>query len=228
MAANITVTLKIRHDTADNWRDRNPVLQLGEYGLEEDTFLIKIGDGTSQWNNLRYLNKLDSEYFTYTANGELTFSSSFNEVLSEIIEKQSSTEQLTITNAPVEGTDAANKQYVDEAIAAVGHLKKEIVVGPISNVVNPDEDTIYLVQSGSHYIEYYLINNQLTPIGAAGGSSSGALMPATSSELGGVLSSNADNQIAVTVEGFMTLNRVSTSLLYVPDGDTLTLDGGNA
>ena len=36
------------------------------------------------------------------------------------------------------------------------------------------------------------------------------------------------NKIVVDNSGFMTLNRVSTTLLYVPDGDTLILEGGNS
>jgi len=64
----------------------------------------------------------------------------------------------------------------------------------------------------------------------------GKLEPGTPFLLGGVKSSTADNFIRITVKndetgvnaGFMTLNRVSTSKLYVPDGDTLILEGGNS
>jgi len=64
MATNtVRATLQIRHDTAANWITRNPVLAEGEYGLEQNTFLIKIGDGIRNWVNLPYLNKLSSSYF---------------------------------------------------------------------------------------------------------------------------------------------------------------------
>ena len=60
MASNsVKVTLQIRHDEAADWTTRNPILAQGEYGLETDTFLIKVGDGVTAWNSLRYLNKLD-------------------------------------------------------------------------------------------------------------------------------------------------------------------------
>jgi hypothetical protein len=64
MATNsVKVTLQIRHDTASNWTIRNPVLAAGEYGLETDTFWIKVGDGVRDWAHLPYLNKLDATYF---------------------------------------------------------------------------------------------------------------------------------------------------------------------
>jgi len=62
---SVRATIKVRHDTAANWTSRNPVLAYGEYGLEDATFLLKIGDGVTDWQHLPYLNKLDSSYFTY-------------------------------------------------------------------------------------------------------------------------------------------------------------------
>lgn len=55
-----------------------------------------------------------------------------------------------------------------------------------------------------------------------------ALEIATDTVLGGVYSSTLDNFIAVDTAGRMKLNRVSTNLLYVPDGDEFVLNGGGA
>jgi len=61
MASNtVRVTLQIRNANANDWTTRNPVLGEGEYGLERDTFLLKIGDGVRDWAHLPYLNKLNS------------------------------------------------------------------------------------------------------------------------------------------------------------------------
>lgn len=46
--------IKIRRDTAANWATNNPILALGEPGLELDTRKIKYGDGASNWNTLQY------------------------------------------------------------------------------------------------------------------------------------------------------------------------------
>ena len=57
----------------------------------------------------------------------------------------------------------------------------------------------------------------------------GKLNIATSTTLGGVYSSNADNSVSVdSITGIMSLNRVSTTKLYVPNGDEFILNGGTA
>ena len=47
-------TIKLRRDTAQNWLAANPVLALGEPGLETDTGYLKIGDGNTEWSSLGY------------------------------------------------------------------------------------------------------------------------------------------------------------------------------
>ena len=46
--------IQIRRDTAANWTSANPILAPGEEGLETDTGLIKIGDGSTAWTSLGY------------------------------------------------------------------------------------------------------------------------------------------------------------------------------
>lgn len=42
----------LRKDTAENWKNKSPVLRKGEQGLETDTGIIKIGDGVTAFNSL--------------------------------------------------------------------------------------------------------------------------------------------------------------------------------
>lgn len=85
MATNsVKVTLQIRHDEAADWITRNPVLAQGEYGLETDTFLIKVGDGVTDWLHLPYLNKLDASYFKHNNDGTISFSDSFMNTISAL------------------------------------------------------------------------------------------------------------------------------------------------
>jgi lysophospholipase L1-like esterase len=42
------------HDTAANWTANDPILRMGEVGIEEDTHRVKRGDGTSTWSALGY------------------------------------------------------------------------------------------------------------------------------------------------------------------------------
>lgn len=55
----MTTRIKLRRDTAVNWTDINPVLALAEPGVETDTNKMKVGDGTSTWNDLQYIDGAD-------------------------------------------------------------------------------------------------------------------------------------------------------------------------
>ena len=50
----MTTRIKLRRDTAANWVSNNPILALGETGFETDTRMMKLGDGATNWNNLKY------------------------------------------------------------------------------------------------------------------------------------------------------------------------------
>jgi hypothetical protein len=50
----MAVRIQLRRDTAANWTAENPVLSLGEPGIETDTYKVKLGDGTTPWNSLDY------------------------------------------------------------------------------------------------------------------------------------------------------------------------------
>ena len=93
---------------------------------------------------------------------------------------------------------------------------------------------------GDHYEEYMIINGSWDMVGSTGDGGSGGftLEIATDARLGGVKSAPKDGQGNILTDddyivvnsstGFMTLNQVSTSLLYVPTNDTLVLYGGTA
>lgn len=57
MAQNrVKATLILRNDTAAEWYSKNPILALGEIGAENDTGLLKLGDGIHNFNSLEYIN----------------------------------------------------------------------------------------------------------------------------------------------------------------------------
>ena len=49
------IQLQIRRDTAANWGTNNPVLAGGEWGLETDTNLLKMGDGVTAYWGVDYV-----------------------------------------------------------------------------------------------------------------------------------------------------------------------------
>lgn len=48
----IKTVFKLRRDTAENWDNTNPILQLGEPGFAYDVNVLKIGDGEKHWKDL--------------------------------------------------------------------------------------------------------------------------------------------------------------------------------
>ena len=57
--------IQLRRDTASNWTSNNPTMAAGEFGWESDTNRFKIGDGSSNWQNLAYASDGDTSGITF-------------------------------------------------------------------------------------------------------------------------------------------------------------------
>ena len=51
--------IQLRRDTAANWTAVDPVLAVGEPGIEIDTGQVKIGNGLDSWTALSYTLNID-------------------------------------------------------------------------------------------------------------------------------------------------------------------------
>jgi hypothetical protein len=63
----MSVSIRLRKDTATNWSTNNPALHQGELGLDLTNKKIKVGDGFTSWNSLEFLeeaglNQIRTEY----------------------------------------------------------------------------------------------------------------------------------------------------------------------
>jgi hypothetical protein len=67
--------LQLRRDTAANWSSNNPILRNGEPGVETDAdpIRVKIGDGSTHWNDLDYsfgnVNETTNNNYSATISG---------------------------------------------------------------------------------------------------------------------------------------------------------------
>jgi hypothetical protein len=72
--------IQLRRDTAASWTAANPVLRVGEIGIETDTLRCKVGNGTSTWSALSYafsgppmvrgqVSKMDADTITIATQG---------------------------------------------------------------------------------------------------------------------------------------------------------------
>lgn len=55
MAISTYFTFKFKRGTAAEWVNANPILDVGEPGVETDTNKVKIGNGVAHWSTLPYL-----------------------------------------------------------------------------------------------------------------------------------------------------------------------------
>lgn len=54
--------IKVRRGSAAEWGSVNPVLQAGEFGVETDTLKLKIGNGSTNYGELKYVDEDDNIY----------------------------------------------------------------------------------------------------------------------------------------------------------------------
>ena len=52
----VKASLILKNASSNEWKSLNPILLKGELGIENDTKLIKIGDGVNHYNDLEYIN----------------------------------------------------------------------------------------------------------------------------------------------------------------------------
>lgn len=57
MAKVLKTTFKLKRGSAQAWKEQNPILAAGEPGYELDTHKLKIGDGSTHYNDLPYICK---------------------------------------------------------------------------------------------------------------------------------------------------------------------------
>lgn len=66
--------IQLRRGTAEQWRQVNPVLYVGEAGFETDTGILRIGDGETPFTSLRptYANGKTDVFTLLAENWQLT------------------------------------------------------------------------------------------------------------------------------------------------------------
>ena len=66
--------IQLRRDTASNWTSSNPTLAQGELGIETDTNMFKVGDGSTAWTSLDYssLSATTANVFSVSQRGAVT------------------------------------------------------------------------------------------------------------------------------------------------------------
>jgi len=117
----VAIRIQLRRDLSSTWTSVSPVLRAGEIGIETDSLKFKIGDGSSTWSNRPYVNVLPSELTELSqdaVNQALTAGNGITKVYDD------SANTITVS---VDTSVIANKQYVDDSLAAVLDTAPELL-----------------------------------------------------------------------------------------------------
>ena len=114
MADVIKTTFQVKRGTAARWEELNPILNPGEPGFEMDTFKLKIGNGSTPWRELPYVNDVDiSKYITIEdiINGDVILPVATKTTRGAVL---SSTDVNEISVDPADGSMEVNSLAVDK------------------------------------------------------------------------------------------------------------------
>ena len=114
MADVIKATFQVKRGTAARWEELNPILNPGEPGFEMDTFKLKIGNGSTSWKELPYINDVDiSKYITIEdiINGDVILPVATKTTRGAVL---SSTDVNEISVDPTDGSMEVNSLAVDK------------------------------------------------------------------------------------------------------------------
>ena len=217
------VRIQLRNDTAANWQNSTVVLLPGEFAVENDTGLFKIGNGTDVFKDLKYANKA----------GET----------SQELENL----KAQIGNIP-EGKTII--KMIEEAAASGGTVTWDDIENKPTKVSAFENDANYLTgQSLSNYATKADLNakqdkltagNNITivdgVISATGGSGGSSAVESVNGQTGVVniaasdliTPSSAANKVSIAEDGTLEVNSLTFDKIMQSEGDEIILSGGGA
>jgi hypothetical protein len=112
-----------RQDTAEEWKNVNPILEKGEWGYDTTNNKIKLGDGVTAWNDLAYFSGEGGGSGTEYKPGTGIKFTNGNQ-----ISVNADLKTLTFTNGIIEvnTTNIATVNYVDGLVGNIYNTLKTI------------------------------------------------------------------------------------------------------
>jgi hypothetical protein len=143
----MSITMQQKRGTASNWTSSNPILLAGEIGFETDTNKMKVGDGTSNWNDLSYTT-INDELLTAGNNDASSLVSIENATtIDTIVASQWRSVKYVITMAKTSG--GTNKFASTELTILIDSTNVNVSeYGAIDN--NGEVGTVSVSQSGGN------------------------------------------------------------------------------
>jgi hypothetical protein len=146
--------IQVRRGTASEWTTSNPVLSAGELGFETDTSKFKIGDGTTNWTGLDYLDYTDARVEAVIAGSD---TDDLSEGSTNLYYTDARVEEvITASDTDDLSEGAANLYYTDaraDARIAAANVVSSATVDTIvtltqasyDGIAIPDANTLYVI-----------------------------------------------------------------------------------
>lgn len=130
--ANNTMTVRLitRNDTEANWLLKDPVLMLGEMAISTDKGLIKIGDDTHPWSELKYVNDPAAAYSSHYAGSPESSEETDEQIIARVMaDKTAKKGDVFIVTRAIYGDKTSYTAYVytDKWEAMDGNYNSENV-----------------------------------------------------------------------------------------------------
>lgn len=126
---------QFKRGTEKSWKEANPILREGEPGFELDTGLLKIGDGSGHWNDLKYINhevyviSPDNKTLALDIDGKMTIYGFDSASANYIPMKNEKNELIWIELKPVAFTGKIEDLSQEKTIIFYGGSATDLVEG---------------------------------------------------------------------------------------------------
>lgn len=228
MAQVIKTTFKFRRNLASYWAEKNPVLAEGEPCFELDTGKLKIGNGTTAYNDLPYINStttvINGDDISIVVNNNVITLKGFDEATAKSVPRKN--------NGALEWVEMLTKGEIEDMLAY-----KQDALTPGVNVEFTDDDIIKVlpVAMSDSVSETALAGakdvweKMPKPVAKTdvmnqevGMSPDGKLYTARSE----VKTSTSDNGVTINEDGTMEINSVDVNKLSQSPDEELVMNGG--
>ena len=214
----MAVRFQLRRDTAANWNSANPVLALGEPGVETDTLKVKIGDGVTVWTGLDYTITTD---FTELSNLPITLSGYG-------ITDAATSAQGALADSAVQPGDSAefskvttNSLDTADSSAITVETDLELLAGlTVGNHIIPSSnENIDLGSPTNGFRELYLSGNTINLGGTSISAEGGTVQLPLGTKINGLNVAATDQDLNTTDSpSFVTAALTGTGAVKIPAG----------
>lgn len=222
------VRIQLRNDTAANWAKSTVVLLAGEFAVENDTGLFKIGNGTDVFSALPYANNAAEVAQEFNALKDKIGEIPDDKTIIEMIQEAS------YDDTTIQASIAANKEAIDTLNGdGEGSVKKAIA----DAAANPLDITgatagqvakIKTVDADGKPTAWETIDipgdSGLSGVTSVNGKTGAVTLVASD-----VITSSSDmNKVSINSDNTLEVNTISFDKIVQQDTDEIIISGGNA